>query len=444
MNLRLGLLLHLKSYLMEKVQPKTEHWDEDSITNLLNRFLNFAPVLVNVSCAYALYISLKDQNWGGSLTIATVLIAISIGVILRKKGNNRAAFQVITVSAFLIIMVRITFFMGVSNLAFYIVYPLLVMIGVLFRDRPRLMAILGLIMIAWIFLVYLLDSNQYYANQSIELSVQFTFTIIAVSIVILILVLQITARASLLANQRLIKAKEDALKAQTKAEYANQAKSTFLANMSHELRTPLNAIIGYSEMIGEVSQGDIFEDAGKIELSAKNLLGIINSILEVSRIEAEVAEINRSEFDLKSLINELTIIISPQVQTKGNHFESKLQGTSRKISTDRQKLLQILINLLGNANKFTHNGKIQLVISEDDSHISFAVSDNGIGISEEAQTKIFEPFQQVNNEYNRDYDGVGLGLAISKQFAKLMDGELTLSSKLGQGTTFTLILPIET
>ena len=419
-----------------------QYTEEESLNRLFNRAVLSVLICGIIGCSIALFFSVRDQNWGGSATIGTVLLIVIFAVRLTYSGRSLIAFRIMAVSVFLIVAFRVTVFQGVDNLAFFVIFPLIVMIGVLYRDKPKYIMALGGVLAVWLLTLYLLEINDFYGEQQLDISPQFKFVIIAISLLVLIVVLQVTTRNILVANQRLVTAKEDAIEAQTAAEEANQAKSTFLANMSHELRTPLNAIIGYSEMIQEMSEGDVSEDSKKIELSAKNLLGILNSILEISKIESQTFQLDQTEFDVRRLVDEVNIIVSPQIEAKGNRYSAEVMISNWNMFSDRQKLLQILINLIGNANKFTENGNVVLKISNDDEQMIFSVVDDGIGISEEAQLKIFEPFEQVNHQLNRNYDGVGLGLAICKQFAVMMNGRLKVESNLGAGSTFTLSLPI--
>ncbi len=425
------------------IQPKSTFapWDEDGSTELVQRFFFFFLVLSSLTCVYALWNTVKAQNVGGSLTILGVFISSVISLGLFRAGAIQGAFKFIAVAGFSLVLIRVTLFMGIDNHAFYVFFPIITMIGILFRDKPFFISVLALLMAVWCVGVFRLDQNGFYEGHSIEESPEFRYVIICVSLLLLIFVLQIAARNILNANRSLIIAKDEALIAQMRAEEANQAKSTFLANMSHELRTPLNAIIGYSELISEDNEGETKEDSEKIEVSAKNLLTIINSILEISKIETGAVTLNVSEFDLNKLLDEVEVIVAPQIDLKGNEFKREIDASLTTIKTDRQKLSQILINLLNNANKFTADGQIHLAISSDAKNLVFSVADTGIGIPAEAQVLVFKPFKQVNNEYNRRHDGAGLGLAICKQFAELMNGELTLTSRLGKGSTFTLTLP---
>lgn len=419
-----------------------DQYTEESLNQLFDRAIFIVLMFGIMGCTIGLFIAIRDQNWGSIVTIGSVFLVVLAAIRLTVLKQTLRAFQLIAVVVFLIVAMRITFFQGANNLAFFMIFPLIVMIGVLYRDKPAYIVLLGGLLVLWLTVLYVLEINNFYAEQYIEISTQYRFVIISISLLILIFVLQVTTQNILVANQRLIGAKEAAIDAQAAAEKASQAKSVFLANMSHELRTPLNAIIGYSEMIQETTHGDVSEDSKKIELSAKNLLGILNSILEISKIESQTLKLTQSEFDVKQLVDEIQIIVEPQILGKGNTFDTHIEVSSQRMFGDRQKLLQILINLVGNANKFTQDGGVVLSIVNDDHYMIFSVIDDGIGISKETQSKIFEPFAQVNEDLNRHYNGVGLGLSISQQFAVMMNGRLTVDSELGLGSTFTLTLPI--
>lgn len=426
---------------MSLFREKITAWDEDGTNNFLLRSFFYFLLVGIAGMIYALYASLKIGNWSGAITVALVFLIFLTSLYFFYNGKAQTGFRLIAIGGFIIIVLRITIFLGIDNLAFYTIYPLAVMISILFREKPAYISLLTLLLVGWLVGLYWLATNRFYAGQNAPMSIQTEIILIAISLILMLFILQITARNSLIANRRLVKAREDALEAQTQAEASNRAKSTFLANMSHELRTPLNAIIGYSEMISEESDGDIQEDSIKIERSAKSLLNIINSILEISKIETGKLELLLTEFKINSLLDEVTLLIEPQMRSKENQFEVEIDSLNHKLITDRQKLSQILINLLSNANKFTHAGKIKLKVRQVGEMTYFFVIDTGIGIPETSQQKIFQPFQQVETEINRRYDGAGLGLAICKQFAELMQGDLTVESELGKGSTFILSLP---
>ncbi len=235
------------------------------------------------------------------------------------------------------------------------------------------------------------------------------------------------------------------------AERANYAKSRFLANMSHELRTPLNAIIGYSEMLQEDLEDTEFNasatDAQKIHIAGVHLLGLINDVLDISKIEAGKMEVHLEQMELSSLIHELLPTAEPLMLKKNNKLHTALADNVGEICTDITKLRQMLLNLISNAAKFTKNGDITLNIQRlsqaQIEWLRFDVSDTGIGMTAEQQSKVFDAFIQADVSTTRKYGGTGLGLAISKKFADMLGGSLSVSSTFGQGSCFSLILPVD-
>ena len=233
------------------------------------------------------------------------------------------------------------------------------------------------------------------------------------------------------------------------AEAASLAKSRFLANMSHELRTPLNAVIGYSEMLeeelSELGQEDLLIDTRKINLSGKHLLKLINDILDISKIEAGKMDLYTESFDLHNLIHEVATENQQATEQRGNVLAVHLPAELHQIHTDRAKLRQMLLNLLNNAAKFSENTvitlKVESIKRENRDWMIIHVIDQGIGMSEEQQHKIFEPFTQADDSSTRKYGGTGLGLAITKQFSQMLGGNVRLISELDHGSTFTLELP---
>ncbi len=231
-----------------------------------------------------------------------------------------------------------------------------------------------------------------------------------------------------------------------RAEEANSAKSKFLASMSHELRTPLNAIIGYSELIEEEliesnANPEATKDVAKVRTAAKNLLGLINNILDLSKVEANQIDFCIQPVLIQVIFKELEALLMPIFQAKQNEFVIESYPSELYLEADPQILKQILINLLSNANKFTHRGTIKLAVKEFESEICLSIQDNGIGIKEDFILKLFEPFSQADGEYNREYEGTGLGLSITKKFVEKMDGRILVESEYGVGTTFFVYLP---
>ncbi|HHI93827.1 MAG TPA: response regulator [Gammaproteobacteria bacterium] len=231
------------------------------------------------------------------------------------------------------------------------------------------------------------------------------------------------------------------------AEAANHAKTAFLANMSHEIRTPLTAILGYSEMLldDDQSQEEIEHEIDSIVTSGKHLQQIINDILDLSKIEAGQLIVEHREVSPILFMNELDAILGSQVSEKGLTFDMEYQfPIPGMISTDPTRLKQILINLCSNAIKFTKEGSIGISVQylADSNQLQISVTDTGIGISEEEQKKIFRPFTQADDSTTRIYGGSGLGLCISRQLAKTLGGDITVSSEKGKGSKFTTTIDV--
>ena len=228
-------------------------------------------------------------------------------------------------------------------------------------------------------------------------------------------------------------------------EAASRHKSEFLANMSHELRTPLNAIIGFSEVLSERMFGEINEKQaeyiGDILQSGKHLLSLINDILDLSKIEAGRMELEPSEFDLPSLIDNTLILVRERAQRRGITLESTVDARLRTVRADERKVKQVLLNLLSNALKFTsEGGKISVSAALQDGMAEISVADSGVGIAPGDQEAIFEEFRQVGTA-SKKIEGTGLGLAISKKFIELHGGKIWVKSTVGSGSTFSFTLP---
>ena len=237
-------------------------------------------------------------------------------------------------------------------------------------------------------------------------------------------------------------------RARDAAEAASRAKSTFLANMSHELRTPLNAIIGYSELLSEdferLEQQLIQHDLARISRAGHHLLGLINDILDIAKIEAGKMALHCEWFALAPLITDVEATISPLAQHNANTLTVNFDGEPSTIYSDPTKVRQILINLLGNAAKFTEGGTLTLEVTcEGESLVMFAVTDTGIGMTREQLTNLFEPFVQADGTTTRRYGGTGLGLALTRHYCQLLGGTIEVQSALGVGSTFTVRLPAE-
>jgi signal transduction histidine kinase/CheY-like chemotaxis protein/putative methionine-R-sulfoxide reductase with GAF domain len=275
--------------------------------------------------------------------------------------------------------------------------------------------------------------------------------------------LQTFASQSVLAieNARLFQQVEEKSR---ELEVASKHKSDFLANMSHELRTPLNAVIGYSEMLQEEAEdlgaAAFLPDLEKINTAGKHLLGLINDILDLSKIEAGRMELHLEEIEIGGLVRDVASIVKPLVDKNGNTLIVTCPDDIGVMRADQTKVRQTLFNLLSNASKFTEHGTIELRVERGESRedeatsspsslhshsplITFSVSDTGIGMSEEQLGQIFEAFAQGDSSTSRRYGGTGLGLVISRHFCQMMGGEIAVTSQPGVGSTFTVTLPAE-
>jgi signal transduction histidine kinase len=228
-------------------------------------------------------------------------------------------------------------------------------------------------------------------------------------------------------------------------EEMSRHKSQFLANMSHELRTPLNSIIGYTKLMLDGLEGDINEEQKKdlhtVYTNSKHLLELINELLDLSRIEAGKTVLSYGTFTISDLLSEVIPAIEQLAREKGVTLTYSVAPDIDSLYADKAKTRQVLINILGNAVKFTDKGSIKLNVSEADSDIVFSVTDTGIGMKKEDLESIFESFKQVGPAQIAGYEGTGLGLTISKQFIEMQGGRIWAESKLGKDSTFTFTLP---
>ncbi len=244
-----------------------------------------------------------------------------------------------------------------------------------------------------------------------------------------------------------LKVAEDLQDAKNLAESGSRAKSQFLANMSHELRTPMNAILGYSEMLMEEAlethHDRWHQDLSKIHLAGHHLLGLINDILDLSKIEAGKMELYLEHFDLQQMVDEVVITVQPLIERQKNHLVVHCSPEVQSFYADLTKVRQILFNLLSNAAKFTDRGTIMLTLElEPESRsVVFQVTDTGVGMTDAQIENLFEAFMQADSSTARKYGGTGLGLAITKYFCEMMGGSIVVSSNIECGTIFTVRLP---
>jgi signal transduction histidine kinase len=248
------------------------------------------------------------------------------------------------------------------------------------------------------------------------------------------------------------------------AEAASQAKSAFLANMSHELRTPLTTIIGYCELLqmqlDEHGDAQLTADLARIHRAGAHLLALVEQVLEFSRLGTDKIELSLTSFDVRTVLEQAVAAVRPLIERNGNRLQVACADDVAEMYADNQRVRQVLINVIGNAAKFTSNGNIRIEATRSTEHsyapfpardatgpddspalIVIRISDTGIGMTPQQLARLFQPFVEVDTEVSRRYGGTGLGLALTRQLARLMGGDIDVESALGRGTTFSVRLP---
>lgn len=439
------LLQQSMEYIKDPYSPQSSSENSKHIV----QFATLVYLIGSITCLILVsYYIVEQQPLNVFISFIMLLACLfSMWQIRLNPNNFDYAFGLLSISALIAIFIGVAINFGLGDSGLYMLYPLILIAGISFRNRPHIITVMGGLSLCWLWGLFYAEQQEFYAGKADGFSLLGKTFFLSWTILLMVLTLRIVLENLLKANRRIEQKTQDVLMEKANAEFANRAKSTFLANMSHELRTPLNAIIGYSEMIGEDAEElagaeIIHSDAKKIQVSATSLLRIINTILDTAKIETGETKLNLQQVDIKSMIEEVNIMLRPQVESKGNSLMIALDSVPETILVDRQKILQVLVNLLSNANKFTFKGNIQLKASQSKHQVIFSVQDSGIGIPSEAIDRIFSPFQQVNNAYNRKFDGAGLGLSICQQLVELMNGSIEVESTLGQGSTFSIILPL--
>lgn len=259
----------------------------------------------------------------------------------------------------------------------------------------------------------------------------------------------LAAAAVFLTAVRRMEQKNEILRvSEARAQAASDAKSAFLANVSHEIRTPLNAVIGFTHlMLRDSTDQRQTERLSKVSTAAHHLLGLINNILDVSRIEAGKLQLNTADFEVRRMVDDICSLVRDEAEAKGLALATDLGDLPQTLHGDALRLGQILLNFLGNAVKFTDTGRIRLasrVVSQDSASlvVRFEVSDSGIGLTEQQRRRLFQHFEQADSSISRKYGGTGLGLAICRQLAELMGGRIGVDSMPGAGSTFWVEIPM--
>jgi len=247
-------------------------------------------------------------------------------------------------------------------------------------------------------------------------------------------------------EERVTERTRELAQANIQLKEVDRLKSEFLATMSHELRTPLNSIIGFVGIILQGIAGEINEEQKKqlsmVYSSAKHLLSLINDILDLSRIESGKMEISATVFKIEEVISEVVQTVSPMISQKGLNIITKIPEGTPEINNDRKKVLQIFLNLVNNAMKFTNTGEIIIICTLDNHNLEVAVSDTGIGIQKEQMDHLFEAFRQIDGTAQRRYQGAGLGLYLCRKLVTLLGGKIWVESQYGKGSRFTFTLPL--
>ena len=227
---------------------------------------------------------------------------------------------------------------------------------------------------------------------------------------------------------------------------ANDHKARFFANMSHELRTPLNGILGFSELLVDGIYGPLpdaaLEVLDRIQKDGRHLLGLINDVLDISKIDADQLKLSLEDYSLQSIVETVVASTGSLAQAKGIEVKTLVPPDLPIGRGDERRLTQVLLNIVGNAIKFTDTGSVEIRVEATNGHFTIAVQDTGPGIPPEDQARIFEEFQQVDNSITREKGGTGLGLSIARRLVDVHGGHIDLQSTVGVGTTFNIVVPV--
>lgn len=412
---------------------------EDEMLNFLARMSYYIFITAFLFSTYFWFMHLGDESWIGSGFAAFTAITVLISFVLLKNNRFNLAISLTSVVTLLSILSASLFNEGIASITMYALAPIFLLIMTFMR--LRMVLFFGAVTIASMGVMIQMERMGYYDTNMPLVPMASPGVLAIVLFIMYLIILYSVVKISIGTSRYLIEAR-------MMAEDHNRIRNDYFANMTHELRTPLNAIIGYSEDIIDISSEDgcdvdseIVEDVQHIHKAGKYLLSLINDILDISKIEADRMDIFVNQFSARELINEIQSTVHPMVREYGNRLVISGVEPEQKLITDRQKLRQILINLLSNAAKFTEIGEISVEFSiVEDTEYRFVISDTGIGIPEELLPKLFDSYSQSTYTASA-FKGTGLGLAITKKLTELLDGELIVESQVNVGTQFTIILP---